>query len=347
MSKSKGNVIAPDEVVKKYGADVLRLWVTSEDYRNDVKVSEEILTRVAEGYRRIRNTVRYLLGNVAGFDPEKDAVPYDQLQDIDKWILHELYNVNRTISKAYNDYEFHRIYHVATQFCVVQLSSVYLDITKDRMYCGGEDSQARKAAQTAQHAVATTLLRLLAPILVFTCDEAYQYLDSTSQSVHLLPFNELPNSWNQPEIGARWQQLLAVRDDVLRALEDARQVKKAIGQSLEARVIVQPADEKVAELLRGNAGLLPEVFITSQAEVAEPGAPSPQGQVITQQQGSTVQVTVLAAEGEKCERCWRILPDVGSDARHAGLCDRCVNVMRRHTQHGSSEKEGGGEARGQ
>lgn len=339
MSKSKGNVIAPDEVVKKYGADVLRLWVTSEDYRNDVKVSEEILSRVAEGYRRMRNTMRYLLGNVAGFNPETDAVPYEQLQDIDKWVLHELYNVNSAISKAYANYEFHRIYHLATHFCVVKLSSVYLDITKDRMYCGGETSVDRRAAQTAQHAVATTLLRLLAPILVFTCDEAYQYLDSTSESVHLLPFNELPNSWNQPELGARWQQLLAVRDDVMRALEDARQVKKAIGQSLEARVIVQTEDAKLAGLLRENAALLPELFITSQAKMTEPGVEA-QSDVITQQKGNVVQVTVLAAEGQKCERCWRILPDTGKDAEHPGLCDRCVNVMRRHTQHGSSNEEG-------
>jgi len=343
MSKSKGNVIAPDEVVKKYGADVLRLWVTSEDYRNDVKVSEEILTRVAEGYRRIRNTVRYLLGNVQGFDPDKDAVPYEQLQEIDRWILHELHSVNATITKAYRDYEFHRIYHAATQFCVVQLSAVYLDITKDRMYCGGETSVDRRAAQTAQHAVADTLLRLLAPILVFTCDEAYHYLDSKPDSVHLLPFNELSDSWKQPELSARWQQMLSVRDDVLRALEDARQVKKAIGQSLEARVIVQPKDAPVAKLLRENAALLPELFITSQAEVAEPGTEVSGGNVITQQQGNTGQVTILAAEGTKCERCWRILPDTGQDAEYPGLCDRCVNVMRRHTQDGSSSEEGGAE----
>lgn len=344
MSKSKGNVIAPDEIVKKYGADVLRLWVTSEDYRNDVKVSEEILLRVSEGYRRIRNTIRYLLGNIADFNAETDSVAYDDLQDIDKWILHELCSVNTAITKAYENYEFHRIYHAATQFCVVQLSSVYLDVTKDRMYCAGENSAARRAAQTAQHAVATTLLRLLAPILTFTCDEAYQYLDSGAKSVHLLPFNELPKSWNQPELANRWQQLLEVRDDVLRALEDARQVKKAIGQSLEARVIVQPSDAAVAQLSRENAALLAELFITSQGEVADPGAVTADGDIITQQQGNTGTVTVLPAIGTKCERCWRILPDTGSDATHPGLCDRCVNVMRRHSPDGSDEKEGGGKA---
>lgn len=328
MSKSKGNVIAPDEIIKKYGADVLRLWVTSEDYRNDVKVSEEILTRVAEGYRRVRNTLRYLLGNLQGFDRQKDAVPYEQLQEIDQWILHELSQVYRAIEKAYADYEFHRIYHLATQFCVVQLSSVYLDITKDRMYCSGETSPARRAAQTAQFAVADTLLRLLSPILVFTCDEAYQYLDSNAQSVHLLAFNELPEAWNRPELGSSWQRLLAVRDDVLRALEDARQVKKAIGQSLEARVTVHTGDAALTSLLKEKAGQLPELFITSQAEVADSQPET--GNAITAQQGNLVSVVVAPAEGAKCERCWRILPDTGRDDEHPGLCERCVSVLRRH-----------------
>lgn len=329
MSKSKGNVIAPDEIIKKYGADVLRLWVTSEDYRNDVKVSQEILTRVAEGYRRIRNTLRYLLGNVEGFRPDSHSVPYENLQEIDQWILHELYTVNNAITKAYTDYEFHRIYHLATQFCVVQLSSVYLDVTKDRMYCANPDGLERRAAQTAQYHVATTLLRLLAPILVFTCDEAYQYLDSGVQSVHLLPFNDLPESWNKPELGGSWQRLLGVRNDVLRTLEDARQVKKAIGQSLEAKVVIATGDEALVNLLNDKAGLLPELFITSQAEVAA-NVTTVSGDVISSLQGDKVHVTVLPAEGEKCERCWRILPDTGKDAEYPGLCERCVTVLRRH-----------------
>ena len=330
MSKSKGNVIAPDEIIKKYGADVLRLWVTSEDYRNDMKLSDEIITRIAEGYRRVRNTLRYLLGNLDGFNPATDAVPYEDLQEIDQWILHELATVNSSIRKAYEDYEFHRIYHLATQFCVVQLSSVYLDITKDRMYCSGVGSTGRKAAQTAQHAVATTLLRLLAPILVFTCDEAYQYLDSSVESVHLLPFNELPKSWIQPELGSQWQRLLAVRNDVLRALEDARQVKKVIGQSLEAKVVVQTDNADVTNLLRSKADQLAELFITSQAVVADSGADFAQGDVITNLDGEIVKITILPAEGTKCERCWRILPDTGSISEHPGLCGRCGEVLRRH-----------------
>jgi isoleucyl-tRNA synthetase len=329
MSKSKGNVIAPADIIKEYGADVLRLWVASEDYRNDVKLSKDILTRVAEAYRRIRNTMRYLLGNVADFNPAADAVPYDDLLEIDKWILHELYQVNAAILKAYEDYEFHRIFHFATQFCVVQLSSVYLDVTKDRMYCSGQNSRERRAAQTAQRAVVDTLLRLLAPILAFTCDEAYQYLDTSTASVHLLPFNAVPVQWQQPELATRWGGLLGARNDVLRALEDARQVKKAIGQSLEAKVLVATADEKLSGLLRDAEGQLAELFITSQAQVVEPGQSIP-GEPISTVQGDRVHVTVHPADGKKCERCWRILPEVGQDATHPGLCERCVDVLRRH-----------------
>jgi len=329
MSKSKGNVIAPADTSKKDGADVLRLWVASEDYRGDVKLGEEILTRVAESYRRIRNTLRYLLGNVTGFDPIADAVPYDQLQEIDRWILHKLAVFNKAVLKAYEEYEFHRIYHLANQFCVVQLSAVYLDITKDRMYCAGPKSVERRAAQTAQYAVVDNLLRLLAPVLVYTCDEAYQYLDTASPSVHLLPFNALPAQWEQPELEARWEELLAVRDDVLRGLEDARQVKKAIGQSLEAKVIVSPSDPKLRDLLSAAEANLPELFITSQAEVAAADASAPAEQ-ISVVQGQKAQVAVLPAHGSKCERCWRILPDVGAEATHPGLCNRCVDVLRRH-----------------
>jgi len=333
MSKSKGNVIAPQDLIKKYGADVLRLWVTSEDYRNDVKLSDEIVTRVAEGYRRIRNTMRYLLGNVADFNQATDSVPYSDLLEIDKWVLHELFTVNEAIQKAYADYEFHRIYHLATQFCVVQLSSVYLDITKDRMYCAGVKSVERRAAQTAQRAVVDTLLRLLAPILAFTCDEAYHYLDRSPGSVHLLPFNTLPTEWKQPSLAAHWSELLAVRDDVLRALEDARQVKKAIGQSLEAKIQIAPVQDALKDLVGKSGDLLAELFITSQAEVVDQQGMN-SALAITTLQGDRVHVAVLPAEGSKCERCWRILPDVGKEVEHPGLCNRCGGVLRRHYDNG-------------
>ena len=327
MSKSRGNVIAPEEVIKKMGADVLRLWVASEDYRNDLKVSNEILDRVAEAYRRIRNTLRYLLGNLHDFDPAKDAVPHAQLEEIDRWVLNELHDLSTNVQRAYADYEFHKIYHFVHGFCVVQLSAVYLDVLKDRVYCSGATSAGRRAAQTAQYEVAQTLLRLVAPVLVFTADEAYQYLDRDGGSIHLAEFAPPRAEWSQPQLAEDWKGLLEVRTDVLRALEDARQVKKAIGQSLEAKVVVATADPALRALLEPRRDGLADLFITSQAELAD--AP-PAGEAITALQGDRVHVTVLAAEGQKCERCWKYSPSTGSDTDHQGLCSRCAAVVRRY-----------------
>ncbi|MBX7245325.1 MAG: isoleucine--tRNA ligase [Candidatus Sumerlaeaceae bacterium] len=328
MSKSRGNVIAPQEIIKKMGADVLRLWVASEDYRGDVKVSNEILDRVGEAYRRIRNTIRYFLGNLWDFDPAKDRVPHADLTDIDRWILHELNGLIRLSRKAYENYEYHKIYQRANEFCVVQVSSIYVDVLKDRMYCSGVKSPLRRAAQTAQYELADALLRLLAPILAFTCDEAYQYLDKQGASVHLLPFPEAREEWDQPKLAEEWSKLLEVRSDVLRALEEARKAPQPIGKSLEARVVLASGDAELMALLGRNADQLADLFITSQAELA---AEPPAGQdAIVRLQGALVHVTVLPATGAKCERCWRVLPSVGADAELATLCDRCATVVRRH-----------------
>ncbi len=331
MSKSKGNTIAPEEIIKKYGADVLRLWVASEDYRGDVKVSNEILERVAEGYRRIRNTIRYLLGNLHDFDAPRDAVPYADLPEFDRWVLHELHELTVNVQKAYAEYEFHKIYHWIQGFCVVQLSAIYLDALKDRLYCSGAPSPARRAAQTAQHHLAHGLLRLVAPVLAFTADEAYQYLDSAVPSVHLAEFIPPQAEWCQPRLAEDWKGLLEVRSDVLRALEDARQVRRAIGQSLEARVVLSGADAETRALLESRAGLLADLFITSQAGIAD-APPAGGDDAITAIQGARVHVTVLRAEGAKCERCWKFSPTVGTDGAHPGLCARCADVVRRYYQ---------------
>lgn len=328
MSKSKGNVIPPEDIIKKFGADVLRLWVSSEDYRNDVSLGNEILDRLAEAYRRIRNTMRYLLGNVSTFDPESDAVPYENLPESDRWILHELNELITNVTRAYREFEFHKVFHWVHQFCVVQLSSIYVDVLKDRVYCSGAKSDLHRAAQTTQYEIAQALIRLMAPILVFTCDEAYQFLDTGGISAHLLPFAQTRPEWNQPILGEEWAVLLAVRTDVLRALEDARQVKKAIGQSLEAKVVLVPANSTTGELLRKKEAQLAELFITSQAVVVDE-VPEVTNE-ITRLQGDRVSVIVLPAEGCKCERCWRILPSVGGDASQPGLCDRCSDILRRY-----------------
>jgi isoleucyl-tRNA synthetase len=328
MSKSKGNVISPEEIIKKLGADVLRLWVASEDYRGDVKVSNEILDRVGESYRRIRNTLRYLLGNLSDFSPETDTVAYDELPELDRWILHELFEFIETVRSAYENYEFHRIFHAANQFCVVQLSKIYVDVAKDRVYCSGVKSEPRKAAQTVQYAVFDALVRLLAPLLVFTCDEAYQHLDSARGSIHLLPFPEACSEWKQPELSTNWAKLLELRDDVMRALEDARQNLKQIGHPLEAHVKVVPATADLYDVYEKHLDQLADLFVTSGAEIRR-DEPELSG-AITAVRGERGLIAVFAAEGAKCERCWKILPSVGQDEKHHTLCDRCANVVRRY-----------------
>lgn len=328
MSKSKGNVIAPQDIIKKMGADVLRLWVASEDYRGDVKISNEILERVAESYRRIRNTIRYLLGNLSDFDPAVDAVPYDQLPELDRWILNELHDLITNVRRAYEAYEYHKINQWVNQFCVVQISALYVDVAKDRVYCSGVKSPGRRASQTVQYEMAQALIRLMAPILVFTADEAYRILAPEAGSVHLAPLPEARAEWRRPELAAEWKQLLDVRADVMRALEDARQVKKAIGQSLEAQIHLQARDAGLQSLLKAKEPLLSELFITSQTRVVGEGEGEPAGELITRLDGEHVVVRVSRAEGTKCERCWRIEPSVGTDAEHKGLCDRCAEVVR-------------------
>jgi len=333
MSKSKGNVIAPEEVIAKYGADVLRLWVASQDYRADCRVSPEILERVGEAYRRIRNTLRYLLGNLSDFNPAQHMIAYDELLEIDRWILHELYQLSNQILVAYKEHEFHKIYHWLHEFCVVDLSAIYLDISKDRLYCTGTNSKERRSAQTAQYLLFQHLVRLAAPILVFTAHEAYSHLDPQVESVHLLTFLTPDASWNRPELGEEWRKLLAVRNDVLRALEDARQNKRAIGQSLEAHVVLSAVKDEYRKVLECHKDDLAEIFITSQAEIVDASVVV-NDSIITTLEGATACVTVLKAQGQKCERCWRILPSVGKDKEHPTICERCANVVRRYYSNG-------------
>ncbi|MCX7019926.1 MAG: isoleucine--tRNA ligase [bacterium] len=328
MSKSKGNVIAPQDVIKKYGADVLRLWVASQDHGDDDKVSNEILERVGEAYRRIRNTIRYLLGNLCDFNPATDTVPYEELTEIDRWALHQLHELVVNVARAYDEYEYHKIVSLTHPFCVVRLSAVYLDVLKDRVYCSGAKSHPRRAAQTAQYEIAQALLRMLAPILVFTCDEAYQLLDAETPSVHLRSYPQPPDRWRQPALAAEWERLLAVRADVLGALEDARKEKKAIGQSLEARVVIATADKTLMSLLTPRRDDLADLFITSQAELA--AEPPAEDGAITRLQGERAHVTVYHATGSKCARCWKFSPSVGGGLSHPALCDRCADVIRRH-----------------
>ncbi|MGE5850006.1 MAG: isoleucine--tRNA ligase, partial [Candidatus Methylomirabilota bacterium] len=318
MSKSQGNVIAPQEVIQKYGAEVFRLWVAAEDYRDDIRLSDEILTRLAEGYRRIRNTCRYLLGNLHDFDPGRDAVAVRELLPIDRMILHRLQGLIERLRSAYQVYEFHILYHSLHNFCAVDLSAFYLDVLKDRVYTSGQKSRLRRSAQTAMYEVLVSLVKLMAPVLSFTAEEIWQYLRMPDKpgSVHLTGFPEVRTDLLDDGLAQEWERLLGVRDEVLRALETARKEKR-IGSAQEAAVVVQAASPEF-EFLAGHREDLETICIVSQLTVQH-------AEVASAGQGLVVRVD--RAPGGKCQRCWNYRQSVGASPAHPALCDRCVTVI--------------------
>ncbi len=317
MSKSKGNVISPKEVIDQIGADGLRLWVVSEDYRSDVSIARDKLKQISEAYRRIRNTFKFLLSNLYDFDPAVDAVPEQGLEELDRWALHQLAELVERVTGAYDRYEFHRVYHYVHNFCAVTLSALYLDITKDRLYCSGQADSTRRAAQTVCHALLDTLVRLVAPVLVYTADEVWQFGRLGAQaSVHLVDFPQARPQWRDGELAARWERLLELRGEVSRSLEEARRAGR-IGHSLDAAVALVARDEAEAEFLSNQLALLKNLFIVSDVQVRQPS------------QGEPGAILVEKASGAKCERCWKIDPDTGRRPEHPGLCPRCADVVKR------------------
>ncbi|MGB7924549.1 MAG: class I tRNA ligase family protein, partial [Pyrinomonadaceae bacterium] len=322
MHKSAGNAVSPNEVVKESGAEILRLWSASTDYTEDVRCSPEILQRVSDGYRKLRNTARFALGNLDGFDPARDALPEEELVEIDRWALAELNLVAKGVIRAYENYEFHGVYHALYNFSTVTLSARYFDIIKDRLYTAAPRSPARRSAQTALYRIADTLARLLAPILVFTADEIWENLPASSVtdaerpvSAHLAEFHKPHDEEEDVELLRRWAQLFEVRDVVMRALEEAR-MAKVIGSSLEARVEVAASGETY-RLLNRYADELRYIFIVSQVGLRELAAAD----------GDGVQVKVDRAAGEKCERCWTYSTRVGESERYPTACERCVEAL--------------------
>jgi isoleucyl-tRNA synthetase len=325
MSKSLGNVIAPEEIIQKYGAEILRLWVAAEDYRDDIRISPDILKRLSEAYRRIRNTCRFLLGNLADFDPARDALPLNQLDELDRFALHTLQDLIREIRKAYDRFEFHRVYHALQNYCVVDLSSFYLDILKDRLYTSGAGSPARRSAQTALHQILTVLLRLMSPILSFTAEEGWWHLHpgtSDQDSVHLGSFPEEDASLRDEALNVRWRTILALRSDVSRALEMARQAK-VIGHSLDARVTLA-LPPQLRSSLANQQGLLSTVFIVSQVAYANP---EEMGNPVDGVELEGLKIQVDLGSGVKCERCWVRDETVGSFTEHPAICERCHEVV--------------------
>jgi isoleucyl-tRNA synthetase len=316
MSKSLGNGIDPMDVCKQYGADILRLWVASSDYKVDIRISNDIIKQLSESYRKIRNTARFILGNIYDFDPVKDMVGLEDMEELDRWALMRLNQLVKKIEAAYSEYEFHTMLHAIHNFCVVDMSNFYLDVTKDRMYASKPDSRLRRAGQSAMYIILDTLTRLLAPVLVFTAEEIWQYLPhkeaDNPESIMLNDWPEVKPQYDDPELEQKWNQILKVRDSVLKALEEARN-NKLIGQSLQAKVVLKAGGE-LAELLKNNLDILPTVFITSQVEL------------VLKEQGE-LEVEVYLADGQKCERCWVYSGTVGHDHQHPTLCSRCCSVI--------------------
>ena len=322
MSKSVGNVVIPEKVMNQYGADILRLWVASVDYQADVRVSDAILKQVAEVYRKIRNTFRFLLGNLSDFNPEKDVIAYSDLREVDQFILVKLNELVKQVRSNYDNYEFANIYHEINNFCTLDLSSFYFDFAKDILYIEGMDQHDRRCIQTVLYESLLSLTKLVSPILSHTADEVWSFISAVQeQSVQLTDMPEVKNLENSTELLEKWSKFMDLRDDVLKALEEARN-EKVIGKSLTAKVTLYVKDETKA-LLETIHENLQQLFIVSDFEVAGSFAEAPE-QAIKLEHAAIV---ITKAEGETCERCWTVT-QVGEVKEHPTLCKRCAEVVK-------------------
>jgi len=326
MSKKLGNAIHPSEVIEKSGADVLRLWVASENFTQDIRVSPDILQQLSDAYRRLRNTFKFLLSNLYDFDPMTHAVPYEEMEELDRWALHVLQKTIGKVTKAHEEYEFYTAFHTLYNYCTVSLSSLYLDMLKDRLYTFAADSAARRSSQTALNHILHALVRMLAPTLAFTTEEVWRVIPNQPDrepSVHLCEWPRVNEEFVDEELGARWESLLEIRGSVTKALELGRR-EGVLGNSLQAKVLICPGRTEEAELLESFREMLPTVFIVSQVELFSPGD-TVQEEISVKD--DHISVAVRRADGEKCERCWNYGNSVGQSERHPSLCDRCIGEL--------------------
>ncbi len=325
MHKSLGNSIAPSDVIPKYGADLVRLWVASSDYRVDVRVSDPIFKQLSDAYRKIRNTVRILIANLYDFDPNTDCVPMNELYELDRWIIASMNDLTRDVRGAYDDFEFHVVYHALNNFCTTELSKLYIDISKDRVYTEAAASPARRSAQTAMYFVLSGMVRLLAPILAFTGEEMWQAIPHTAADQTASVFlNDMP-AYDEglafPEIKAKWDRLFHMRDDVMKALELAR-AEKLVGKSLDAKITLYTKDAEMMKMLEGFGKELETVFIVSGVTLSGEDAPA----AAHTEGESGVGVLVSSADGCKCDRCWMYSTN-GVQEEDGFLCARCKNIL--------------------
>ncbi|WRS28120.1 isoleucine--tRNA ligase [Oscillospiraceae bacterium MB08-C2-2] len=315
MSKSLGNGVVPEDIIKDFGADILRLWVASSDYHADIRISKDILKQLSEIYRKIRNTARYILGNLDGFNPDTDCVADDQLLELDRWALARMDNLLQKAKTAYDRFDFHIIFHAIHNFCTIDMSNFYLDVIKDRLYIEATDGVLRRSAQTAIYKILRALDLLVSPIIPFTAEEIWGFMPASKEyDADSVTFNTIPDSIGpkaSEDFMAKWDTLIALRDEVNKALEIAR-ADKVIGKSLEAKVVLTAGAEQY-EAFSASFEMLPMLFIVSQVELLK-------GE-------GDLAVLVEKAEGEKCERCWTFDKTVGEHAEHPTLCSRCADIV--------------------
>jgi isoleucyl-tRNA synthetase len=312
MSKSLGNSMAPEEIIDKYGAEILRLWVTYEDYRDDIRISKEIVDRIVETYRRIRNTFRFLHANIhEDFDPRRDRQPYENVSSLDKWMLSRLMKLTERVTEAYRAYAFHTIFHSIQNFCSVDLSALYLDIVKDRMYVGKKDSVKRRASQTVVFDTLLVLMKLAAPILAFTTEEMWGYMGPyvDEKSVLLTRFPKVKDEYIDQALEDQWDRVWRIREAVNKKIEEKR-VEKVIGHPLDAKVVLTVPEDDFS--LLSVLDELKDVLIVSQVELRK---------------GSELEVEILRAEGPKCERCWQYSTDIETGGDYPNICKRCRDTL--------------------
>ena len=325
MSKSMGNVIAPDAIIKKYGAEILRLWVAASDYREDIRISDPIVNQLSDAYKKIRNTCRFMLANLYDFSPENDAVDYNDLPELDRFALLSFGRLAEKLRTAYDTYEFHVVYHRLYNYCTLDLSAFYLDIVKDRLYTSLPGSKERRSAQTVMYTLVEGIARLMAPILPFTAEEVWKFLPAATRpvSIHMASLPQANPLWDDKQLAQKWERILHVRGEVTKALEEAR-AKKQIGHPLDARIIII-AEKSLAKLLHSLDDDLRSILIVSDVVVDEESgagpseSPEPKG----------VRVMVEQAPGTKCERCWVYDTSVGEYTDHPTACKRCVSVLKK------------------
>jgi isoleucyl-tRNA synthetase len=333
MSKSMGNVISPQEIIKKSGVDIIRLWVASSDYNEDIRISEQILLRLSEAYRKIRNTAKFILSNLYDFDPGKDKVGYDKLKKIDQWILWRMEELLKNVEESYDAFEFQKAYKIIYDFCNEDLSMYYLDMAKGRLYTGGAGSVDRRASQTALYEVINVLARVMAPILVYTAEDIWQYVpkeseDRTVSSVHLLDWPGKNPEFGQQRVEKNINDLLKPIIDLIPTVTKALEAKRAageIGSSFDAKINLLTKGRTWAKFLESLQGDLAEIFKVSQVAVADIDSFAPE--LIVDPNYPEIAISIEKAEGQKCERCWNYSGSVGKNQEHSSLCDKCLQAV--------------------